>query len=134
MWFNFTVNGNKHWVELVSKLVTEYNNTFHRTIRMTPTFASMKENEQKVRENLFKLIRDKQDRLSPHARFHVGDLVRIYKWKKMFEKGYETNFTKEVFRITEVLQTIPVTYKIQALDSEEIIGSFYEPELVKVNN
>ena len=63
-----------------------------------------------------------------------GDLVRIYKWKKHFEKGYETNFTKEVFRVTEVLRTIPVTYKIEALDGEEVIGSMYEPELVKVNH
>ncbi len=134
MWFRFTVNGNKHWVDLLPKLVTEYNNSFHRTIKMTPIFASMKENEQKVRENLFKLIRDKQDRLPHHARFRVGDMVRIYKWKKHFEKGYETNFTKEVFRVTEVLDTIPVTYKIEALDGEQIIGSFYSPELVKVNN
>src|SRR5271156_3490754 len=84
MWFNFTVNGNKHWVELLPKLVTEYNNTFHRTVRMTPTFASMKENEQKVKENLLRAIQSKNARiLQPHPpRFHVGDLVRIYKWKK----------------------------------------------------
>ena len=58
----------------------------------------------------------------------------IEKYKKMFEKGYETNFTKEVFRVIEVLHTIPVTYKIEALDGKEIIGSMHEPELVKVNN
>src|SRR5271156_4862975 len=84
MWFNFTVNGNKHWIDLLDKLVNEYNNSFHRTVRMTPTFASMKENDQKVKENLLRAIQSKNARiLQPHPpRFHVGDLVRIYKWKK----------------------------------------------------
>ena len=123
----------------------------------------MKENKQKVRENLLKLIQDhevvhgtqgqspaqvghrKQDHTSEGNRraaelqqsryysppkFCVGDLVRIYKYKKHFEKGYETNFTKEVFPVTEVLHTIPVTYTIEALDGEQIIGSLYSPELV----
>src|SRR5271156_1608116 len=84
MWFNFTVNGNKHWIDLLDKLVNDYNNSSHRTVRMTPTFASMKENEQKVKENLLRAIQSKNARiLQPHPpRFHVGDLVRIYKWKK----------------------------------------------------
>ena len=42
-----------------------------------------------------------------------------------------TNFTKELFKISDVLDTNPVTYKIKTLDDEEIIGSFYKPELVK---
>src|SRR5271156_430422 len=109
MWLQFTINGIKaHWVELLPKLLNDYNNSYHRTIKATPTFASRKENEQDIRTNINKTIQDKQDRTyyAP-PKFHVGDLVRIYKYKIHFEKGYETNFTKEVFRITEVLHTIP---------------------------
>src|SRR5271156_6041382 len=133
MWLQFTINGTKaHWVQLLPKLLNDYNNSYHRTIKATPTFASRKENEQDIRTNINKTIQDKQDRTyyAP-PKFHVGDLVRIYKYKIHFEKGYETNFTKEVFRITEVLHTIPITYKIEALDGEQILGTMYEPEMVK---
>ena len=131
MWLNFTINDNHNWVSMVPKLLIDYNNSFHSTIKATPTFASRKENEQKIRVNIDKTIQEKQDRTyyAP-PKYHVGDLVRIYKYKTHFEKGYETNFTKEVFKVIGVLHTIPITYKIEALDGEEIQGSFYQNELV----
>ena len=58
-------------------------------------------------------------------KFKVGDLVRIYKYKYHFDKGYETNFSREIFKVVEVLHTLPVTYKIEALDGEQIIESMY---------
>ena len=79
MWLNFTINENKHWVELLPKLINDYNNSFHRTIKATPIFASRKK-EQKIWINLNKIIQDKQDKTyyAP-PKFYVGDLVRIYK-------------------------------------------------------
>ena len=104
---------------------------------MTPTFASKNENEHKVRQTLYEKYYSERSPSNPSdkvSKFKINDLVRIYKWKKHFEKGYETNFTKEIFRISEVLNTNPVTYKIKALDGEDIIGSFYSNELVKHEN
>ena len=49
----------------------------------------------------------------------------------MFEKGYTQRWTEEVFRISQIQLTIPVTYKITFYNGEEIQGSFYEPELKK---
>jgi len=136
MWFRFTVNGNKHWLNILPNLISEYNHSVHRTIRCTPVFASRKENEDRVRDNMtITNGNTTQPNLAyTKPKFKVGDLVRIYKYKGHFEKGYETNFTKEIFKIVKVLPTLPVTYKIEALDGEQIIGSFYSPELVKVNN
>jgi len=68
--------------------------------------------------------------LERKARFKVGDHVRIYRYKKHFEKGYQTNWTTEIFRVTEVLRTNPITYKIEDLNGEEIVGSFYKEELL----
>ena len=99
---------------------------------MTPIFASKKENENKVRQTLYEKYY--ANPVDSKQNFKVNDLVRIYKWKGHFEKGYETNFSKEIFRISEVLNTNPVTYKIKALDGEDIIGSFYSNELVKHEN
>ena len=51
------------------------------------------------------------------------------KKKKHFEKGYTTNWTEEVFIVTDVQDTYPYTYKLKDTKGEKVIGSFYEPEL-----
>ncbi len=39
------------------------------------------------------------------------------------------SWTSEVFRVVEKLKTFPARYKVQALDGEEIIGTFLQGEL-----
>ena len=50
--------------------------------------------------------------------------MRISKKKSKFEKGYTTRWRREIFVIEKVLNTNPVTYKINDLKGEEIKGSF----------
>ena len=65
-------------------------------------------------------------------KFKVGDKVRISKYKRnVFDKGYTTNWTEEIFTIDKIQYTNPITYKIKDLNDEIIEGSFYEPELLK---
>ena len=64
-------------------------------------------------------------------KFSIGDHVRITKKKKTFDKGYTQRWTEEVFKISKIQLTIPVTYKITDYNGEEIQGSFYEQELQK---
>jgi Cdc6-like AAA superfamily ATPase len=64
-------------------------------------------------------------------KFNVGDKVRISKYKSVFEKGYLSNWTTELFTVSKVLKTNPVTYKINDFNDEEVTGIFYEQELVK---
>ena len=49
----------------------------------------------------------------------------------MFDKGYAQRWTEEIFKISMIQLTIPVTYKITDNNGEEIQGSFYEQELQK---
>ena len=51
----------------------------------------------------------------------------------MFDKGYTQRWTEEVFKISKIQLTIPVTYKIADYNGEEIKGSFYEQELQKTS-
>lgn len=37
-------------------------------------------------------------------KFKVGDRLRIYKYRTLFEKRYKPNWTKEIFIINEVNQ------------------------------
>ncbi len=59
-------------------------------------------------------------------KFAVGDKVTISRKKGAFEKGYTSNWTEELFTVSDIQNTNPVTYKIKDLNGEEIQGTFYE--------
>ena len=75
---------------------------------MTTKEANRKENEIKVWRNLYPELGGKT--LTPKC--SIGDHVRIPKKKKIFDKGYTQRWTEEVFKISKIQLTIPVTYKI----------------------
>ena len=129
MWKMFTVNNNTVYWDKIDKLVDDYNNARHSSIKMTPVEASKKKNENKVWSNLYgDLIYLKPGK----PKFAIGDKVRISKYKrKVFDKGYTPNWTEEIFVIDKVLPTKPVTYNIVDIMNEAIKGSFYEQELQK---
>ena len=87
---------------------------------MTSKEARREENENKVCRNLYPEFGGKT--LAP--KFSIGDHVRITKKKKTFDKGYTQRWTNEVFKISKIHLTIPVTYKIPDYNGEEIQGSF----------
>ena len=64
-------------------------------------------------------------------KFTIGDRVRIYKYQYMFTKGFFSKWTDEIFKISEVLPTVPVTYRIRDIGGEVIEGRFFENELRK---
>ena len=128
MWKYFTDNNTYNYMSVLPDLLKDYNNTVHSSTKFTPTDASKEENELTIWRNLYP-DRLKINRLTP--KFSVGDEVRIIKKKKVFEKGYTTRWTEEIFTIKEIRDTDPITYKLQDLEEEEIKGTFYEPELQK---
>ena len=130
MWKYFSANSTNNFINVLPDLVKEYKNTRHSSIKMTPVKASKKENELRVRRNLYPEHLEMYD-IKP--KFSVGDKVRISKKKKTFEKEYTIRWTEEIFTIIEVKRTSPVTYKIADLYGEEIKGTFYEPELQKTS-
>lgn len=133
--FNRTLNGKvrkylaanntKRYIDVLRQLVNNYNNSYHRSIKMTPVEASLEENSGKVYRNLFK------EKVIHKPKFQVGDKVRISIYKSTFRRGYQATFTEEMFTITEVLKTDPITYRVQDLNNEDVKGTFYENELVK---
>jgi hypothetical protein len=121
MWRYFTETNSNKYLDILPKLLSEYNNTIHRTIKMTPIEGSQVKNEHKI-NYMPKVTKEK-------PKFKIGDRVRIYKYKKLFSKGYETNWTEEIFVVSAINNTSPITYKIKDLNGEDIVGSFYKQEL-----
>ena len=84
------------YIDKLDDIVNEYNNTYHRTIKMKP--VDVKDNTY---INIDKEIND-SDR-----KFKAGDHVRISKYKNIFAKGYTPNWSEE---IKEIKNTVPWTY------------------------
>ena len=105
------------YIDKLDDIVDEYNNTYHRTIKMKPV---------DVKDNTY--IDFKKEVNDKDPKFKVGDYVRISKYKNIFAKGYIPNWSEEVFIISKIKNTVPWTYVIYDLNDEEIIGTFYEKE------
>ena len=109
-------------IDKLDNIINEYNNTYHRSIKMKP--SDVKGNTY---INIGKEVNDKG------PKFKVDDHVIISKYKNIFAKGYTPNSSEEIFVIKQIKNTVPWTYVINGLNSEEIIGTFYEKELQKTN-
>ena len=49
-------------------------------------------------------------------KFKIGDYVRISKYRNIFAKGYMPNWSKEIFIISKIKNTVPWTYVINDLN------------------
>lgn len=123
----FEVQKSKKWINILPKLLDEYNfKNIHRSIGMKPCEVN-KSNENDVLHKLFSIKNKPKSKI----KFSVGDRVRIKAFKKTFGNKFNNNWTREIFVVNEILNTNPITYKIIDLKNEEIVGSFYNEELQK---
>ena len=125
MWKEFSLNGTYRWIHIYKKLTKKYNNTKHRTIKMTPKAVNAT-NERILLQKVYNNIK-----VFPKPKFTVGENVRISKYKHIFEKGYTPNWTTEIFKIKKIQVTNPVTYILEDYEGNPIKGGFYEYELLK---
>ena len=114
-----TASGKNVYYDVLDDVVNKCNNTKHSTIKMKPI---------DVGDNKRVYI-DEHD--TKDGRFKVGDRVRISKFKNIFAKVYTPNWSKEIFIVDKINDTVPYTYNIKDLHGEKIIGSFYDKELQK---
>jgi len=126
MWRAFYAQRSRRYVEILPKIVKAINNAYHTTIRCAPT-AVNRQNAAQLRTQLYgtKITHGR-------CKFKVGDTVRITHLRSPFAKGYKGSFTKELFTITQCIPRQPAVYVLKDLAGDEIKGTFYEAELVKV--
>jgi len=122
----FTHANTRRYVDVLDDLMHSYNNTYHRSIGMSPAEVDT-DNEDEVRARLYP-----PKPKSYKWKYAVGDRVRIAMQRRPFRKGYLGDWSEEIFEIASRLPTTPVTYELRDLDGELIKGRFYEPEVQKV--
>ena len=80
-----TISKNVYF-NVLDDIVDEYNNAYHKTIKMKPI---------DVKSDSFAEYNEESNGKDP--KFKVGDHVRISKYKNIFAKGYAPNFSEEIF-------------------------------------
>ena len=94
--YNYMTSISKNvYINKLDKIVNEYNNTYHKTIKMKPT--DVKDNTS---------INNNKEANDKDLKFKVGDHIRISKYKNIFAKGYTPNWSEEIFVIKEIKNTV----------------------------
>lgn len=122
-------NNTFRYIDVLDDVVHAYNNTYHNTIKMTPSEVNDK-NILEVYSNMKESQHIPAKKKKPKLK--VGDYIRITKTKGVFEKGFLPNFTQEVFKVKSIAKRNPIVYYIEDLKGEEIEGTFYEMEVQKI--
>ena len=108
------------YVDQLDEIVNEYNNTYHRTIKLKPVDV-----KDDTYINIGKEINDKDPNIK------IGYLVRITKYKNIFVKTILQIVLKRFLLSVKLKKTVPWTYVISDLNGEEVIRAFYKKELQK---
>ena len=101
--------GDGNWIDILPTITKQYNNKVHSSTKLSPIQASLKKNEGFVYKNLV----DKRNKIKP--KYKIGDLVRTADLRKTFSKGDTTNWSHKLYKITEIINDIIPSYKINNL-------------------
>ena len=140
----FTNRETFRWIDVLSDLTGGYNNSIHRSIKMSPQDAQNSDpykvwvnqyanviypksyfSAQKIKKNLITGIRGRKK-----FKYNISDRVKIPYMKKTFDREYSEKWSGEIFTITDrkINQNQPM-YQLKDYNNDIIDGYFYEPEL-----
>ena len=122
MWKKFSLRGNYKWLDILPDLLIAYNNRKHRTIGVKPIDVTANNEADILRKFARKITKE----IKP--KFKVGDKVRVSKAKAVFDKGYTSNSSTEIFTIVRVAATNPPIYHLKDYQDQPVSGDFYEQE------
>ena len=123
----------KRYLEVLPKLILGYNNSFHRSIKMTPNEVNDK-NKQQVFLNLYGFKEEEGEQSLVKIRFKPGMYVRLVKSKNIFEKGYTSSWSNNICTVDKVFAQIPPLYQVKNMDTGLSEGIYYAEELQPVQS
>ena len=115
------------YVNILQDLVKGYNDNYHRSIQTSPSQVN-KDNEDKIWRLLYgsKLLKREKYVFKP------GDKVRVAYTRGTFDRGYEQQYSDEIFTVVKLIPRNPPVYKIVDFNGNSIKGTFYKEELQRV--
>ena len=126
LWRYFTHKNTRRYIDILPSIVASYNNTYHSSIKMTPSEVDSS-NQEHVWQTLYGDIQVRKPKLN------VRDTVRLATTRATFQKGYLPKWTEEIFVVAQAISGDPPYYHIKDLNNETLEGTFYDSELQKIN-
>lgn len=128
-------NNSIRWVDFVLPSIEIYHSRKHSSLNMSPKEAEKTENEKKIVKRYLKRYakfdRIKANKNRKPTKFKKGQVVKIFKKKGIFSRGYNKNVTQEYFRIYHIDRKLSKDrYYLKDLTGEKIVGAFYSEYLV----
>ena len=118
-----------NWIDVLPTITKQYNNKVHSSTKLTPIQASLKKNGGYVYKNLL----DKRKKVKP--KFQINNLVRTADLKKTFSKSDTTNWSYNLYKITEIINDTIPSYHIDNLKERYNESLLKKTELsLKQNN
>lgn len=128
-YFTYKGKGYRTYIGVLQDLVNSYNNTKHSTIKMAPVDVT-EENSARVYANIKKSHKKQKIGI---PKLKIDDFVRIIRQKKSLEHAYTEKWTREIFRVKEIIEKKPQPlYRVIDLKNVLLKGKFYEQQLQKV--
>jgi hypothetical protein len=109
-------HNNTRWVDVIDKIIYNYNRTVNRGIGFTPLEASKPIVQSFIINEKLKQTEILQIDYDMHDRINVGEKCRIILKKKTFDKG-ESKYTKEIYEVVKVHKN---TLTLKDEDDKEI--------------
>jgi hypothetical protein len=119
------------YIDIIQHLADNYNSSYHRSIKMAPISVN-EANQQQVWENIYGGDIFSIDKKSQETKFKIGDIVRMSFTRDVFSRGYNEGWSHELFIITTINNTSPLTYRLKDFADDKILGTVYGKEISKV--
>lgn len=122
----FRSTGKYTYLNILPRIVADYNNTVHSTTKMKPNEVNA--------SNAVELFNRLNSKTESNARvpFKIGDQVRISLDRDPFTKSYTGLWSPEVFTVSRIRHTNPPVLHLRDVNGEELKGAFYVPEVQRV--
>ena len=121
--------GDGNWIDVLHTITKQYKNRIHSSTKLTPIQASLNKNEGYV----YKILLDKRKKITP--KYQKNDLVRTADLKKTFSKSDTTNWSYNLYKITEKINDTIPSYHIDKLPERYNEALLKKTELtLKENN
>ena len=127
--------GKKNYIDVLQNIVSTYNNTVHRAIRMRPIDVTVDTQSQafgnlygnrSYREMLLEAFRKKTN-------LKLGDFVRVRAKKNTFGRGYQDNWSTQLYRVLYIHRTgSKPMYRVTDALGVPMKRKYYQDDLQKV--
>ena len=124
--YHYLTHNNTHsYIDVLQKMVSGYNKTIHRSIKMAP--------KDMTDEKWWEIYKPRDQIKKKPYTIRVGDSVRVSYLSNAFTRAFDQQFSREVFTVVSRYRKtgIPL-YKIEDMNAQPIEGTFYASELQKV--